>query len=175
MTLASDGLHLWLGTEFAENSTRVLQWLTIGVFISSLAQISFALVQGVGRPDLTAKLHLIMLPVYLLTVWWLISVYGIEGAAIAWLTRIVVDTLILFGMVWRLLPKSASMIRCMAFTTAVALLTLAFATLLVDLAIKGLFLLLVLSVFVPTAWFLILAPEDRALVQNRLKILHAFD
>jgi O-antigen/teichoic acid export membrane protein len=99
--LARSGLTLWLGADFAQHSFRVLQWLAVGVFINSLAHIPFALVQGVGRPDLTAKLHLIELPAYLLTLWWLISARGVEGAAIAWTARAGVDALVLFGMTQR--------------------------------------------------------------------------
>ncbi len=73
IVLAHAGLRLWLGADFAQHSFRVLQWLAVGVFINSLAQIPFALVQGAGRPDLTAKLHLIELPLYLLALWWLTS------------------------------------------------------------------------------------------------------
>src|SRR6266700_8089164 len=76
---AQKGLTLWLGADFAQHSFRVLQWLALGVLLNSLAQIPFALVQGAGRPDLTAKLHLVELPAYLLGLWWLISAYGVVG------------------------------------------------------------------------------------------------
>ncbi len=62
IALAQDGLRLWLGAEFAQHSFRVLQWLAVGVFINSLAFVPFSLLQGVGRPDITATLHLIELP-----------------------------------------------------------------------------------------------------------------
>ncbi|GAJ20536.1 unnamed protein product, partial [marine sediment metagenome] len=154
VTLASEGLDLWLGAEFAKNSTRVLQWLTVGVFINSLAQMAFALIQGTGRPDLTAKLHLIELPFYLVMVWWLIGAYGIEGAAIAWVVRIVVDTIILFGMAQRFLPTTASIIKRKVLALAGALLMLAIGSLQISFIIKGLFLLLTLSVFIFVSWFL---------------------
>jgi O-antigen/teichoic acid export membrane protein len=96
--LARSGLTLWLGADFAQHGYRVLQWLAVGVFINCLALIPFTLVQGVGRPDLTAKLHLIELPLYLSALWWLISAHGVEGAAIAWTARMGVDGAVLFGM-----------------------------------------------------------------------------
>jgi len=111
VVFAQDGLKLWLGADFAQNSGRVLQWLAVGVFLNCLGQVPFALVQGVGRPDLTAKLHLIELPTYLLALWWLISARGIEGAAIAWTGRVAVDALVLLGLSRWLLPKSAQIIR----------------------------------------------------------------
>jgi O-antigen/teichoic acid export membrane protein len=105
--LARSGLTIWLGADFAQHSFRVLQWLAVGVLINSLANIPFALVQGVGRPDLTAKLHLIELPAYLLTLWWLIGARGVEGAAIAWTARMGVDALVLFGMTQRFFRGSS--------------------------------------------------------------------
>src|SRR6266478_4904620 len=104
--MAQNGLTLWLGADFAQHSSRVLQWLAVGVFFNSLAAVPFALVQGVGRPDLTAMLHMIELPVYLLGLWWLISTYGVEGAAIAWTARVGVDAFILFGMTHRFLAAN---------------------------------------------------------------------
>ena len=64
VALAQDGLKLWLGPEFAHHSFRVLQVLAVGVFINSLAYVPFTFLQGIGRPDLTATLHLIELPLY---------------------------------------------------------------------------------------------------------------
>jgi O-antigen/teichoic acid export membrane protein len=104
IVLARTGLTIWLGVDFAEHSYRVLQWLAAGVFLNSLAQVPFALVQGVGRPDLTARLHLVELPAYLLMLWWLISVYGVVGAAMAWSLRVGVDAGMLFGIAQRSLP-----------------------------------------------------------------------
>lgn len=105
LAFSPEGLTLWLGSEFASNSTNVLRWITVGVFISSFAQIPFTLIQSAGRPDITAKFHLIQLPFYLIAVWLLIKSFGVEGAAIAWVLRIVVDTMLLFCMARRLVPK----------------------------------------------------------------------
>lgn len=176
VTLAHEGLYLWLGSEFARNSTRVAQWLAIGVFFNGLAQIPFALVQSAGRPDLTAKLHLIELPLYLIALWWLVNAFGIEGAAIAWMARVVVDTLFLFIMALQLLPPiGASAIRHMAFSIGTALLILALASLLSSLLLKGFFLLLTLIAFTLFAWFLILDSDERILVQNRFKAVNVFN
>ncbi|MFO0170882.1 MAG: oligosaccharide flippase family protein, partial [Aphanizomenon sp.] len=69
ITFANEALTLWIGKDFAQNSTQVLQWLAIGVFINSLSQVPFALIQGVGRPDITAKFHFIELPFYVMILW----------------------------------------------------------------------------------------------------------
>ncbi len=166
VALAQDGLKLWLGPEFAQNSFRVLQWLAVGVFINSLAHVPFALLQGVGRPDLTAKLHLIELPVYLGLLWWLIGTRGIEGAAIAWTARVTADALILFALARRFLPGKGPIRLRTVLLPVGALLTLVLAALVQGPIVKGLFLLGTILGFVLVTWFRILTPEERALAQS---------
>jgi O-antigen/teichoic acid export membrane protein len=166
VALAQDGLKHWLGPEFAQHSFRVLQWLAIGVFINSLAFVPFALLQGVGRPDLTAMLHLIELPLYLGLLWWLIGTRGIEGAAIAWTARVAVDALLLFGLANRFLPGKSPIRLRTALLPAMAVLILALAALLQGPIVKGLFLLGTILCFVLVTWFRILTPEERALGQS---------
>ncbi len=169
VVLAQGGLKLWLGAEFAQNSARVLQWLAVGVFINSLAQIPFALIQGVGRPDLTGKLHLIELPAYLLAVWWLISLRGIEGAAIAWTGRAAVDALVLFGVAKQSFTAGTSIItRRTALLIAVSLFALTSAIFPHGILLKGIFLIMVILGFAFATWFLVLTPEERTLAQNCL-------
>lgn len=100
MLFARDILGLWLGTEFLLESTIVLQVLALGVLINSLAHTPFALLQGVGRPDLPAKFHLFELLIYIGIAWLLVSKWGINGAAMAWTLRVTLDTFLLFGAVF---------------------------------------------------------------------------
>jgi len=95
VVFAEEGLRLWLGEDFAQNSAAVLQWLAIGVFINSYAQVPFAFIQGVGRADITAKLHLLELPIYIAMMFWLLNMHGIIGVAIAWLLRAAMDAALL--------------------------------------------------------------------------------
>jgi O-antigen/teichoic acid export membrane protein len=162
MTLAQEGLRLWLNTEFAGNSYRVLRWLMAGVFINCLAKIPFAFLQGAGRPDLTAKLHLLEIPFYFSIIWGLVHKFGIEGAAIAWTLRVAVDTVILFLMARKYLNKTLMNPRvAMAITgTIVALLV---ACLPLSTVTKMLFLGLSLSVFLGMIWKQLLSAEEKRL------------
>jgi O-antigen/teichoic acid export membrane protein len=166
VALAQDGLKLWLGAEFAQHGFRVLQWLAVGVFVSSLAYVPFTLLQGVGRPDLTATLHFIELPLYLGLLWWLIRTHGIEGAAIAWTARGAVDALLMFWLAKPFLPGKSRMRLRMALLPGTALLILAMAALLQGPIVKGLFLLGTIICFVLVTWFRILTPEERSLAQS---------
>lgn len=89
-------LQLWLGIDFAMQSKVVLQILALGVMVNSLAHIPYTLLQGIGRPDLTAKFHLIEMPFHLAITWVLIGYWGISGAAVAWTIRVTVDAMLLF-------------------------------------------------------------------------------
>ncbi len=119
-----------------------------------------------GRPDLTAKLQVLELPVYLTALIWLTKKYGIEGAAIAWTGRVALDALVLFIMARRLLPIEVSLRPQSAFLTALGLAALALAGLPQGLLFKGAFLLVTITGFVLVAWFRVLSPEERKVAQN---------
>lgn len=164
--LGYEMLDIWLGSEFAQNSTRVMQWLAVGVFINCIAQVSFNLIQGIGRPDITAKLHLAELPVYLLIVWWMLKYYGIEGVAVAWLVRVAIDTVALFWVVRSLLTDSAEIILRISGALIAAIIILLLAMQIGSLMNKILFLSIVSIIFPMASWFLILDQEEKAFIQN---------
>jgi O-antigen/teichoic acid export membrane protein len=93
---AGDILQLWLGSDFAQESTLALQILAAGILINSMVQVQYAMVQALGRPDLTAKFHLLQLPLHGFLVWWLVSSWGITGGALAQSIRLSVEALLLF-------------------------------------------------------------------------------
>jgi len=94
-------LRLWLGAGFAAKSTGILQILAIGTLLNCVSYFPSSLLDAVGRPDLSAKLHLCELPIYAaLLVLSLVRV-GIAGAAVAWTTRIALDAVLLFVLASR--------------------------------------------------------------------------
>ncbi len=175
VTFAHEGLTLWLGSEFADNSSLVLQLLAVGVFINSHAHVPSGLVQGAGRPDLTAKLHLIELPFYLLVLWWLVGDYGIIGAAITWVLRVVIDAMFLFVMAHRLLPAVSPFTLRPVLIVGMVLFVLVLGAVISGLVMKFVFLLLVLLIFLATAWFVILAADEREMLCRSLKAIPTFN
>src|SRR5690606_19992319 len=67
ISFASEILNLWLGIKFAENSSLILQLLAAGILINSITYIPVSFLEGIGRPDLTAKVQMTELPVYLVS------------------------------------------------------------------------------------------------------------
>lgn len=169
VAFAGDGLNLWLGRDFATHSTRVLQLLAAGVFVNSLALVPFTLIQGAGRPDLTAKLHLIELPVYLLVLWWSVKQWGIEGAAIAWTGRVFVDGLVLLFLATRFFTNPTLSLGKALGTISAEVLVLAMAALPSGVASKSCFLVLVFIAFGIAGWHLILTLEERTWISSHFK------
>jgi len=158
---AQNGLSIWLGPTFASHGARVLQWLAIGVFANGLATLPFAFVQGAGRADITGKFHLLELPFYLATVWVLTKHFGIEGTAIAWTIRVIVDCTLLFGAAGKWLhrmPRPKTILAGAGTIAAAFALSMMNMTLLVKLAVSA----FELAFCVLLAWFVLFTPQERA-------------
>lgn len=90
-------MEKWLGYEFANHSSKLLQIFSLGIFINCMAHVPFTLIQGAGKSRLSAIIHCIIFPIFLLTLWLLIGLYQEIGAAVAWLLRIIIDAVLMFG------------------------------------------------------------------------------
>ena len=146
VTLAPEGLRFWLGPSFAENSATVLRWLSAGVLANSLAHLPFALVQSAGRPDLTAKLHMLELVLYLAAVWILTKTMGLEGTAIAWSGRLILDTLLIGLVVQRVFCRRWFLAK-LGLPMFIGLLLLYMGTFPQRVTVKAIFLLVILGGF----------------------------
>ncbi len=102
---ASDILSLWLGSEFVESSTQLVQIFSIGVFFNLMAHVPFTFLQGIGRPDIPAKFHIIEAPIYILMLWLFVAKFGLIGAAIVWSFRVLADFILLFIKSVQYLPQ----------------------------------------------------------------------
>jgi len=101
-------LTLWLGREFADQSSFVLQMLAIGIFINSMSQIPFSLIQGAGRPDISAIIHIIEVPFYIAFLIISINTFSINGAAFVWTARSAIDAVIMYFVAYKLLNNKSS-------------------------------------------------------------------
>jgi O-antigen/teichoic acid export membrane protein len=108
--LAHPLLALCLNASFANPATPVLQLLLAGIFLNSAAHLPYALLQAHGRSDLTAKLHLLELPVFAVLLVAGVHVFGIAGAALAWSLRVTLDTALLYATAWWLHPPQRAVL-----------------------------------------------------------------
>ncbi|OGI02820.1 MAG: hypothetical protein A2Y25_03250 [Candidatus Melainabacteria bacterium GWF2_37_15] len=103
---AKPGLALWINEEFAGKSYKIAQMLAIGMFIYCVNHTSVSLIQSTGRSDITAKIHLFELPIYLGALVYFIKTFGLIGATFAWLLRVSIDSVLLHFWTRRLLRSS---------------------------------------------------------------------
>jgi O-antigen/teichoic acid export membrane protein len=109
----------WISAEFAAKSAPILQLFSVGILVNCLAHVPFTLIQSAGAPRVTALVHLVELPFFLAALWWLTTIYGVLGAAISWLLRMVFDTIIMFFLCNSLLRwplKEIVSLRVLSFT-----------------------------------------------------------
>ena len=168
VALAPEILGLWLGPDFATRASWVMRCLAVGVFLNGLAMVSSALLQGVGRPDLVAKLHLVELPIYLMAAWKLIPAWGIEGAALAWTGRVVLDLGIFSAATRRVLPATSAPLGQMACALVLMAPIVGAAGWLPGLAARVGFLVLTLIAFGGLSWGVALGAEEREFLLSRL-------
>ncbi len=174
---AAEGLQIWLGSDFATQSTPVLQILAFGVLVNSIAHIPYTLLQGVGRPDIPAKFHLFELPIYIGIAWVLVSHWGIAGAAAAWTIRVSLDALLLFVAVFRVCRFSPWLLAANGLTlTSLALVLLAgiayglkSLTSTLSLFAQSAIFISLLGIFAFGVWRNILDDSDRGAVLNVVK------
>ena len=84
---------LWAGPEYGRESTLPLYILAAGLVFEVMAVVPYTLLNAVGRSDLIARCHLIVMIPYLVVSAILISWYGAAGAAAAWSARALLTTL----------------------------------------------------------------------------------
>lgn len=161
IAFAPEALRWWLGADFALNSAPVAQALAVAVFINSLGQIPFAHIQSCGRPDITARLHLLELPIYMVLLFWLARSMGIQGVAIAWLVRVLLDTALLFLFSWRLLRENRFIAVRLPLLAVGALACFAAVLLLQSMAARVAVVIALCVVTGPAMWFRMLSPRER--------------
>jgi O-antigen/teichoic acid export membrane protein len=99
-------LSWWVGHDFAENSTTILMLLGFAGLVNAAAYPSITALQGMGKPQWPAAFHVLETIFYIPAGYFLIKSYGGVGAAIAWLSRVLLDTLLLHGAACRLFGES---------------------------------------------------------------------
>jgi O-antigen/teichoic acid export membrane protein len=171
LLFGGDILRIWLGAEYGTNSAAVLRVLAVGVLVNSLGYMSYALVQAVGRPDLTAKAHALELPVYALLLWFLATRFGIAGVAVAWSLRCAIDAAVLHAMARRLLGETRAPLRT-GRTLAMGMLAvlLAGATLPEGIGARIAYLAAGMLILGAVVWWLVLRGSERSALLARVNL-----
>ena len=170
VVLAHEALFVWVGNALPPASTFVLQWLAVGIFVNGIAQPPLTALQGAGRPDLIAKLHLAELPFYLVGIVLFTRSYGLVGVAIAWTLRVTVDAIALLLLARRTLGLPFAPTYVSWLSVSVMIACFGVGALLERTPARLLFAGVALLVFLPIAWRLLLAPGERAALGQWLRM-----
>ncbi|MBI4535614.1 MAG: flippase [Ignavibacteriae bacterium] len=165
---AENILSLWLGIEFAEKGTDVIRILAIGILFDSMAHIPYALLHGLGRPDIPARFHIFELVLYIPLMWILVSSAGIAGAALACSIRVTVNSFLLFWAAGRFIDLQAflqtgfkrSITVVVLMACILAMLYMSGGTVLVNTILS----LTILGLFGLTSWRYVLDDSERRLL-----------
>jgi O-antigen/teichoic acid export membrane protein len=160
-TIAPEFLRLWLGADFAREGSGILRLLTAGIFIYALSYPAFSLLQSASRPDLSARWHLLELPLFIALAWWATSRWGVYGMAVAWGLRGLMDVFVLFPLALRFVPAARGAVLRTGGMLALGLGMLPGISLLPALGIRIPAAALGLAAFSLLAWFRLLSPGER--------------
>ena len=163
-----EGIQLWLGKSFADNSSLILQLLAIGVLFNSLASIPFNFFQGIGKPSIPALVNLIELPFYLVIMWLVIKEWGINGAAFVWLIRIIIDTALLFLIAQKKIKifNTADYRIIIFFLLIIPLL---FPFYIIDFWIKLAIVFVILCIYAYISWHHLLESDEKKYMNSILQ------
>ena len=157
-------LTFWLGGDFAAEAASVLPWLGFGALFMCVDSVAAGLIDGIGRPDVNAKLSLLELVLYVPLLIWLLSAFGLRGAAMAWAARCCADTLVRLWLAGRLYPAVAPALRQIVPTLLGAAILLAFLLLLppTGLLLRTACVTAAWLLFIAMLWGWSLTPRERA-------------
>jgi O-antigen/teichoic acid export membrane protein len=86
-SFSNEIMTLWIGADFAQHAAPVMRWLGVGILLSSVDGVVAGLIDGIGRPDVNARLSLVELALYVPLLILLLMQFGIAGVAMAWAAR----------------------------------------------------------------------------------------
>ncbi|HEX6132516.1 MAG TPA: oligosaccharide flippase family protein [Longimicrobiales bacterium] len=168
-------LTLWVGADAAAAGAGALRLLAAAFFLNAFAQIALACVQGLGRPDLKAKLDIVQVPLYIAAAALLIARFGITGAAAAKLIFTLTDTVLLFAFAKRLgapslLGAARLRRRVLHLGIAAAVITGLGAAAWTSLPVRATLAFTAVFLLGGALWRWLLDPADRALLRTLIPV-----
>jgi O-antigen/teichoic acid export membrane protein len=166
---AKEILQVWLGAEYALHGTLVFQILAAGILLTP-AQVSLSLIQGSGRPDITAKFYLFELIIYIPLILLFVKEFGLPGAAAAWSIRVALDTALLLAAAGKLFDMRIRNMIEHGLMRGIIVLGILAATCLAMLlsgwhvAVKAVAAAGCILVFAAVSWFYVMDSWDRKIL-----------
>lgn len=90
--LAEPFLSIWIGSAFVASSKGVAEAILLGVWINAVVIPHHARYLATSSPRAVVIIFAFELPIYFILLWLGVSHWGVLGAALAWSTRVLLDT-----------------------------------------------------------------------------------
>lgn len=164
--MSEEILRLWINSEYAHESARVLSILSLGIFANCVGFVPAAFLQAVGKPSVPAKFHVVEFPLYAALLFIGLKIDGVVGAAGAWVVRVVADSLALHYAALSRLEAIQGLMRAIISVTIFFV-----AAIVVSELPIGLRIITVLSFWAGSpllGWYFVLSVEDQKYLLNRL-------
>ncbi|MDP3843864.1 MAG: flippase [Oxalobacteraceae bacterium] len=162
-------LQIWIGHAFAAQSYVVMQIFAFGILINCLAHIPFVLIQSAGKSKITAIIHVVEFIPFAIILWLFSTNFGILGAALAWLLRMMVDTVIMFTFVGSVIKKEKYQYVKIIFLGCLVVPSFLAGGLSMPL-IKGAIFLFTCGLAVLYSWYFIATKEERYWLAQKMKL-----
>ena len=168
ITFAYEAIDIWIGKEFAINSSLILQFLAIGILMNSMSLIPNIFFQGIGKPKIPTLINLIEFPVYLLVMWFSIKNFGINGAAFTFMAMATIDAVAMYFF-----ASKMQHIKLHSKDYYVSLFLLLCSLILPfffnNIYLKSVYVILFVSVFLISSWKFFLSGEEKSFIVSKLK------
>jgi O-antigen/teichoic acid export membrane protein len=89
-------LRIWIGASFAKQAALPFKLLMPGFLIGLVAPLCGTLLEAIGRPDVLFKLYMVEIPINAALVWFLTKRYAVNGAAMSYTLRTIIETIALW-------------------------------------------------------------------------------
>lgn len=93
-------LNVWLKDKLQYESIIIGRILCCGIFIYSIGTMLMSLQHAIGRVSLMAKFYIFEVIIFIPILFVMVKNYGAIGAAVSWVVRTVIDTLLLVWASW---------------------------------------------------------------------------
>ncbi|MBE0572453.1 MAG: flippase [Ignavibacteriaceae bacterium] len=165
-----EAMDLWLGKTFADNGSRVLQFLSIGIMMNALSLITNNCLQGIGKPRIPTLINLVEFPIYITVMWLLVKSYGIQGAAIAYMLMATLDVILMYTAAQKVFFLKFEQYYFPALVIFfIALLSVPF--LISTFLFKVFFTVIIILTFLILTWNYLLNEKEKYFLISKLRML----
>ena len=163
-----EGIELWLGKEFAVQSSLILQFLALGILMNSMSLIPNIFFQGIGKPKIPTLINVVEFPLYIFIMWYLIKIDGINGAALAFMIMAIFDAVAMYVVANKMFAiKFESKFSLIVFL--LMMITLIIPFYMSGIIFKIIFGLIVPTIFIIITWNRFLSPDEKHFIVSKLK------